>query len=139
MNGNLTRLKDTPQKNHRNQMITQVWLPLGIILLAILGLFVIILLGAESQPSSISQIASISEILLIIPFFLIGLFQLILIILSFVLIKRISNGISPLASKIHSFILRIQLISENSSHSVASPIVGIRSSLHAIKYGLNKR
>lgn len=123
----------TPKERHHNQMAAQVWLPLGLVILAALGLMVFVILLAGQEPSSTSQIASISEILLVLPLFMIGMVIFILTILFIFLFARLYRSIPLWSANIHLFILRIQLIVEKISHSITDPIIGIRSTSSAVK------
>lgn len=129
----------TPEKNHRNQMIIQVWLPLSIILALVLGCMVWVVILATGGNASISQAADVSLILMILPLFLAGIVSLLVILFAIIVNSRIAGNIPTLGAKIHLFILRIQIFFEKFSSAVTNPVIKARSATYAAGRTFSRR
>lgn len=93
----------SPVVIHRRQMIKQVWLPLGISLVIVLGLMILTLIGAFQGSPAVTHWGAISAILIIIPILLI-------LFIFLALTGAMIFGMTKLLKKTPEWMLKAQLI-----------------------------
>lgn len=94
--------KALPAAAHRRQMIWQVWAPLFVSIIIVLGLAFLAIAGAAVGSPQVERWASISAVLVIIPWLIIGL-------IIFAIIGGVAYGVFWLLERMPGWLLTAQL------------------------------
>ena len=120
-------------------MLLQVWLPVGLALLAVAGAGVLIVLAALKSSPVVSQASSVSIIFMLMPFFVIGLFNALLIALGIYLVARLSRKIPPAARTVQGFLAVVDHKTSQVTDRAAAPFIKVRSIWAAAKKILHRK
>jgi hypothetical protein len=108
---------------HRQQMWLQVFLPIGIAILAILALAVGVSIGSGDQ---VTRWSGIAVIFLVIPAALIGFLALALLILGIFLLARLNMGLPRWAYLAQTLLAMLSLRVRSAADHAASPVIAAR-------------
>lgn len=120
-------VKKTPQQLHNRQLWLQVLLPLGVFLAIAITLGVLSALNAGSSPEVNQVWSSISIILLMLPYFLIGALLLVLLVLTIYLLTRAPHGITQNMGIIAYYINKLKHTNQSVNQKAAQPFISVRA------------
>ena len=119
--------KFSPERNHQKQMALQVWLPLGIILVALIGVGVLVVTAAAGSSPAVSQAADLSVIFLILPIIMMGVAYAVLIGFAIYGMTKIPGKILPALKAIQRFGDGLQTSVNRTANGIASPMIKVRA------------
>lgn len=120
-------VRKTPQQLHNRQLWLQVLLPLGVFLTIAITLGVLSALNAGSS-SEVNQVwSSISIILLMLPYFLIGALLFVLLVLTIYLLTRAPRGITQIMGIIAYYINKLKHTNQAINQKAAQPFISVRA------------
>jgi len=124
-----------PERKHRNQMLVQVWLPLGFALLFVAALMgLVIFTSVTTTGEMVANGASASLILLIIPTFLGGFILLAVLGGLIYLMVKAYRGLPGQAHRVQELILRLNQLIQKTADASARPAINMRSRWAGVKH-----
>lgn len=108
-------------------MALQVWLPLGILLVALIGVGVLVMTAAAGSSPAVSQAADISVIFLILPVILMGIAYAVLIGFAIYGMTKIPGKIQPAFRTIQRYADGLQTSVSRITSSVVRPMIKVRA------------
>jgi hypothetical protein len=125
-------------KEHKRQMLLQVWLPLAFGSLLILAVAVITVLGAASGNSQIERWGNISAVYILIPSLLGSLITIALLVL---MIKGLASLIKKLPGWMYltqALFARIYALVYQAANRAAAPVVSVGGVVEGLKAARKK-
>jgi hypothetical protein len=117
----------TPSAAHRRQMLWQVWFPLAVSLLAVLFLAAIAILAAVADSPLVAKWGSISAVIVIFPWLIVGIFVFALVALlvygMFYLLKNMPGWM--LQGQL--FLLHLALIIRRIADAATKPVMSVHA------------
>lgn len=123
----------SPQKNHRKQMLLQIWLPLTLAVGIFASLTVLVILSAEKSSPVIGQAANVSMIFLIAPLIVMGLLYAFLLGSSIYLVAKLSGKIPSVTRPVQAFLEVARLKTDQVTSAAARPIIKFGSFMAAVR------
>ena len=128
----------TPEQKHHEQLLLEIWLPLGVVIAVCAGLAILAVVLADGSMGVISQWADISMIAMIVPILVLSLGLVILLFyLDHLMIgwnKSLPDFFILLRKWVDSFAGKVQKIAA----MIAHPIVFIKSMFAGLQSLSNK-
>lgn len=115
-----------PESKHPQQRILQIWLPVGLAVVVVLGGMVWTIVSATPAGPSLTKWADISAIWLILPLCLAGVLFLAFLALFIYLNARIYRGMPALDLKIQKVFFRIEEGVRRAADQSVKPIYSVR-------------
>jgi len=122
----------SPQKNHRKQMLLQIWLPLTLAVGIFASLTVLVIL-LQKNPPPYRQAANISMIFLIAPLIVMGLLYAFLLGSSIYLVAKLSGKIPSVTRPVQAFLEVARLKTDQVTSAAARPIIKFGSFMAAVR------
>ena len=119
--------KKSPGQLHSRQLWLQILLPLAVFLVIAITLGVLSALKAGSSPEVNQVWSSISIILLMLPYFLIGALLLVLVILLIAVLTRAPRGISQNMGILAYYINKLKNTNQVINLKAAQPIISVKA------------
>lgn len=126
----------TSKKKSNQEILFQIYLPLGLFVLVFLFLSVMVAIGSSSGTNSVHHWANISFMFISIP-------AIIFSIIFFIILAALIYGQAKLIrwlplqiKKIYLFVLKISLWLWNFTQKITSPAIKVKSNIYGIKHGL---
>lgn len=117
----------SPMRDHRRQMLLQVWLPLTVSIIIFLALAILAVVGAVQGSSQVERWGNISAIWVIIPVLFFG-------IILMALVGGMAYGVSKLLGKMPGWMLKAQLamirlalMVRRAADSATKPVVAVNT------------
>jgi len=123
----------SPERTHRKEMLLQVWLPVGLAVLALGTLAVFIVLAATRFSPVVSKASSVSIIFILVPFFIMGVFSAFLIGLAIFLVARLTRKIPPASKMVQAFFVVADHKVSQVTNRAATPFIKTRSLWAAVR------
>lgn len=118
---------DTPQrpsiKKHNQDFIFKILVPVLVAVLLVLFLIILMIVTSGKDPSISETWASISLVLLILPFLVIGIILLVLSIVAIWLLSKTTKPISRYSLIIDNFFGQVRNTSQKISSRSAQPLI----------------
>ncbi len=134
--------KPTPQENHRRDMRRQIWLPLTLALLVVIGILILTILSAVRGGETVSKGSSVSVIYLVIGWMAAGLINLALLVFSIRLVGKMYRGLPAVGQKARGAVEQVNAFTHKAADSAARPVMqaeGLAASARALWLALKKR
>lgn len=117
---------DTPSRLHQSQMITGVYIPLGLICLLVIGAGLLIIIRS-SDNSAVSQTwASIALILMIAPLAVMSVFSTVFLIFAVIGMSKANRGLPQVFQNASKKITGINDKAQQIVTALASPVIKTR-------------
>lgn len=121
------------QSQHRRQRLLQIWLPLGLTALIVLGVAVWAVVAATAPGPSMTHWANVSAILVILPLCLSAILLLAVVIGLIYLTARIYGRLPGLDRKVQAVFYRIETGVYRAANQSAKPVFSIQGWLASLK------
>lgn len=127
--------KVSPHPKHLRDRVWQIWVPMGIAVLVVLGVMVYAVVLATGAGNAVAEWASISLIILILPA-LLGALILLLITGALAYVVTMLIGRLPVyTSKVRVFLLDLNRAVERAGNQAAKPFIAYNSWREGVRRG----
>ena len=130
-------VKKSPKQKSRNELLTQVYLPLAFSILVFLVLAIMVSIASGPGSVNVHHWANISIIYLSIPLMLFWIIFLALLIALIIGMGKLINWIPVPIKNLNLVMLKIALWMWNFSEKVSAPIISLQSKTYGLKKGLS--
>lgn len=120
-------LRESSKEMHRQQMLWQVWVPLGVTLAIVLALIVLAIIGTIQGSSQIERWGNLSALIVILPVMLWGVVLL-------VIVGGTAYGVSKLLKKtpgwmeqLQDFMVRLSAMVRKVSDKSVQPVLAVNA------------
>lgn len=127
------------QKRHRQQMLVQVWLPLGFALAVVIALGVFVVLAAGKSSPVVGQAANISLIYMLAPAIIFSMLYAVLIGFAIYLVAKLIRKVPSITQPVQAFFEVVNFKTMQFSDQTARPIIKVRSFFAAFRRIIRKR
>ncbi len=121
------------RRNHRKQMLLQVWLPFGAAVLVAMAVAVFIIVLAGRSSSAVAQASYISVVLILAPVIILGVLYAFLVALAIYLVAKLTGKVSPAAKVVQGVFNTISQKTNAVADRMASPLIKTGSIAAAVK------
>lgn len=121
------------QSQHRRQRLLQIWLPLGLTVLIVLGVAVWAVVAATAPGPSMTHWANVSAVIVILPLCLGAILLLAVVIGLIYLTARMYRGLPGMDRKIQSVFFRIETGVHRAADQSVKPVLSIQGRLASLK------
>lgn len=123
-----TAVKPDALKMHRQQSAWQIWLPLALALVLVIGLCILcafIVLGGINNPTLAKTLGPVAVLWVLIPSCLTGLIPLALLIGLVYLAAKMLGGMPGLGEKAQNAVKRVQEMVETTANKAANLVIKV--------------
>jgi hypothetical protein len=124
---------DDPKRLHKTQLIIQVYIPLLIVILLVIGIGFLITLKSTGDVSISQTWASVGEIMFIAPLAILSIFSLALMILAVIGMSKANRALPQIFRKGRSKLIDVNERSQKYLNNLASPVIKTRSVFAGVK------
>lgn len=125
--------KFDPKREHKRQILWQIWLPFVVSIIVFVGLAIFVILDASPGSSNVHHWANISTILFAVPSLFLEFLGLALVILLIVGVVKAIQWLPIQIEKAYLFILNVSVYVWKVSNKIVDPVVklaGMNASVH---------
>lgn len=133
------KLVPSSQIQHRQQMLVQVWLPLGVAIAIVVALAVLVVSAAGESSPVVGQAANISTIYMIAPLIILSLLYAALVGLMIYLVAKLIRKVPSITRPVQAFFGVLSFKTGQISDQVANPFIKVRSFYAAFRKVMRRR
>jgi hypothetical protein len=126
-------------KEHRRQLLLQVWLPLTITILVVIGLAGLTIAGAVMQSSQVNRWGSLSAIYLIIPNLVINIIFAALLVLMAVGLRKFHQKLPGWLKVVQNLFASIASYARKAADRLVAPMISFGGTTASIRSLFRRR
>jgi membrane protein implicated in regulation of membrane protease activity len=122
-----------PKKRHQQDMVKQIWLPLGAVIVLICVVLVLTILATTTNSAAVDKGASTALIYMIILWSIGGLVELALLVLAIVLAGKMYNGLPSKTGAVYNAVEQVKKGVGTVTEKISKPVININGYTAGVK------